>query len=574
MGYLFLAFTATGLQLFALLMIGSVTQFADIDLQTSGVTKHVFSVMEYFGLTTRDEQFTTLLAAALISFCLSCGVFIVTIYYQSVIQTRVFVNLHRRLVGDLMMADYQYFTGNNIGHLNNVVTQQIKQCSQSFKFYTNIITSTLLAGAYLAAPLVTNYRLVVLLCIAALPLAAVIGYINRKTKQYSIESVAEQSRLNGILFQMLSHFKYLKSTATYPAAMDRHMEHTGVLAKLTRRLALLGAVNEHGLMAFAVAFSIIMVGWQYLVQGVPLIQSAIILGLMFFAVRKLSTVPSSYQKFLGVAGAILVCRQVGDELAVHRDDNRAGTGAKPDFNGDIKLEKVSFVYDDDDREVLSDLNLTIPAKSSIAFVGGSGSGKSTLVNIITGLLRPTSGTVGIDGVDYRKLDLRQLRSGIGYVTQEPVVFNETVIENIRLWNDGVSKESVEDGAKRAKADEFIRSQPDGYDTMLGDNGVNLSGGQRQRITIARELLRETPVLVLDEATSALDSETERGIQSSIDACRGRQTLIIIAHRLSTIKNCDCIFVLDGGTIIESGAYDELYRRGGVFKRMVDTQTLE
>ena len=210
----------------------------------------------------------------------------------------------------------------------------------------------------------------------------------------------------------------------------------------------------------------------------------------------------------------------------------------------------------------------------VAFVGASGAGKSTLVTMLTGLLRPSSGRIAIGGVSYDKIDHRELREGIGYVTQESVIFNDTVHNNISLWSsDADSRNRVIATARAAGASDFIEALPDGYDSLLGDNGINISGGQRQRISIARELYKDASLLIFDEATSALDTESELEVQNSIDTLRGDKTIILIAHRLSTVKNCDMIFVLKEGRVVEQGDYDHLYNLDGEFTRMVGRQVL-
>jgi subfamily B ATP-binding cassette protein MsbA len=225
------------------------------------------------------------------------------------------------------------------------------------------------------------------------------------------------------------------------------------------------------------------------------------------------------------------------------------------------------------------MTLEIPVNTTVALVGESGAGKSTLVDLLTLMLKPRTGTVFIDGIPHGDVDLASWRDQIGYVSQETVVFDDTIANNISLWAgdmevDSALRERVVQAAKQAYADHFIRDLPNGYQTVVGDRGVRLSGGQRQRLFVARELFKQPNLLLLDEATSALDTESERYIQQSIDALKGEMTVVIIAHRLSTIKNVDHVYVLDEGRIVEEGPYEELrLRENGSFREMVEMQRL-
>jgi ABC-type multidrug transport system fused ATPase/permease subunit len=245
----------------------------------------------------------------------------------------------------------------------------------------------------------------------------------------------------------------------------------------------------------------------------------------------------------------------------------------------LEFRNVHFAYNDEDGDVLHDVNITVPANNTVALVGESGAGKSTLVDMMSLLLPPRTGEIRIDGVPHDEVDLDSWRSQIGYVSQETVVFDDTVANNISLWQgdieeDPALREKVMDAARRAHADHFIRDMPNGYQTMVGDRGVRLSGGQKQRLFVARELFKQPNLLLLDEATSDLDSASERHIQNSIDALQGEVTVVIIAHRLSTVKNADRVYVLDEGRVIEAGSYHELRsREGGEFREMVEMQSL-
>lgn len=238
--------------------------------------------------------------------------------------------------------------------------------------------------------------------------------------------------------------------------------------------------------------------------------------------------------------------------------------------GDVKFENVAFHYSDDNTMVLSGINLDIKAGSHIALAGHSGGGKTTLCNLIPRFYDVTEGRITIDGKDIRDVTAKSLRENIGVVQQDVYLFSGTVLENIYYGCENATREQVEEAARLAGADEFIRSLPDGYDTYVGERGIKLSGGQKQRISIARVFLKNPPLLILDEATSALDNESEHIVQQSLERLAKGRTTFTVAHRLSTIRNADLILVLTDNGIEEQGTHEELLSRGGIYTKLYST----
>ena len=241
------------------------------------------------------------------------------------------------------------------------------------------------------------------------------------------------------------------------------------------------------------------------------------------------------------------------------------------FTDRIHFDHVSFRYEADGNLILDDINLEIPKGHVVAFVGETGSGKTTIVNLLARFYDPTKGTIRIDGHDLRDLDVKSLRKLIGIVTQETILFNDTVAHNIAYGTPDATPEEIAAAARKANAHEFIMAEADGYDRVVGQKGMMLSGGQRQRIAIARAILKNPPILILDEATSALDTATEQLVQEAINHVMQDRTVFAIAHRLSTIKHADLICVLDQGRIIEQGTHAELFKAGGRYRQLCDIQ---
>jgi subfamily B ATP-binding cassette protein MsbA len=248
----------------------------------------------------------------------------------------------------------------------------------------------------------------------------------------------------------------------------------------------------------------------------------------------------------------------------------------PPFSRKIKFEGVSFCYEAEgvQREVLRNITLEVRAGEILALVGSSGAGKSTLVSLIPRFFDVTSGRIAIDGHDVRDVGIRSLRSQIGVVTQETVLFNDTLRNNIAYGLPGVSQKEVEAAARAALAHDFIMELVGGYESAIGEKGLRLSGGERQRIAIARALLKNAPILILDEATSALDSESEALVQSALQNLMTGRTVVVIAHRLSTVRRADRIVVLENGTIADIGTHEELMQKLGTYRRLYDLQFID
>jgi ABC-type multidrug transport system fused ATPase/permease subunit len=320
-----------------------------------------------------------------------------------------------------------------------------------------------------------------------------------------------------------------------------------------------------------------IVALQAMVFNAPLAPIFVALLLFHKGMQSLMGVQKTWQRVMDKIGSVEVVDEEMQTIQGHQE--KGGSERVGELSEGIDLQNICYSYDGE-NDVLKNVTAEICANETVALVGESGAGKSTLVDIMTLLLKPHTGKVRIDGISMEKIDLDSWRSQIGYVSQETVMFDDTVANNICLWQGDIEEEAelreqVVDAAKRANADHFIRDLPNGYQTVVGDQGVRLSGGQRQRLFVARELFKEPNLLLLDEATSDLDTASEKHIQRSINKLQGSVTVVIIAHRLSTVKNADRVYVLEDGQIIEKGAYDELkYRENGEFRKMVKMQGVE
>jgi len=323
--------------------------------------------------------------------------------------------------------------------------------------------------------------------------------------------------------------------------------------------------------AIAIAV-LILVGREYIKHGFftegVFLAFIIAVFKLYEPVRKFGQFHNNFQQALGASSAIFNFLEARDDVL-----EKPGALNLPRFHRGIRFEHVHFSYSrtDLDREVLQDINLEVMPGEVVAIVGSSGSGKTTLVHLIPRFFDVTRGRLLLDGHDVRDLTVASLRSQIAIVTQDTILFNDTVRNNIAYGQPHVSRQTVEDAARAALAHDFIMGLPEGYDSVIGERGLRLSGGERQRISIARAILKDAPILILDEATSALDTESESLVQSALQNLMAGRTVLVIAHRLSTVRRADRILVLENGMITDEGSHECLMARTGTYRRLYDLQ---
>lgn len=536
--------------------------------EESSFTRAIINAFEFFNL---DYSLSLVLVFMVIFYLIRTGFVIYQETYAKKIVTRLLIATKCELVDKLYRADYRYFLSREVGYFTNAVTLEYTRVAVAFELCMALLVAAGFALVYFALPLVMNPALTGIVIALSIPGYFIIRKVNQVTRDYSLRATANNARLQSYLIQAFHNFRYLKATHSGEGILRKVYGASEEQGSLYYRQAVLQAFTGRSTELFLMVLVAALLFYHVVILGVELVSVLFLLFLVRRAVTFALAAQESYRKFVGTAGSVKLFRDLEAELSEHREDLKSD-GAVPDFDQPIRLEGVSLTYDDVNY-ALKDINLVIPPRQTTALVGASGAGKSTFVTLLTGLLKPSKGEVYLGDDRYADIDQILLRRGIGYVTQESVIFNETIRDNITLWSDGADEDNLKAAAAGAHLTEFIERSLHGYDTVLGDSGLNISGGQRQRISIARELFKNVKLLIFDEATSSLDTHAEREIQRNIDEFRGEKTVVIIAHRLSTVTNADMILVLKDGEIVEQGAYDELYALGGEFKAMVDEQAL-
>jgi ABC-type multidrug transport system fused ATPase/permease subunit len=497
--------------------------------------------------------------------------------YQGYLQAQLLRELKTKLFDAYTGMDYRYYIQQNAGHFINVINQQVNQFFASFKNFIGFFTQVVTTASYFGFAFVIAWKFALMAVGVGLVLLFLFKYLNAYVRRLSRKRSAEMSTLNKLLVQSLQGFKYIVSTGQTDhlrsGVLDSVNRLTGYIFRQRMASAFTGALRE----PVSVLLIVGLIAVQVAVFNDPIAPIFVALLLFHRGMQAVISVQSGWQGTMDKIGSV---EMVDDEFtAVLQNQEQSGTRRLDSLREGIELQNVHFAYNDEDGDVLRDINIDIPVNTTVALVGESGAGKSTLVDLLTLMLKPRTGTLTIDGVPHDEVDLASWRDQTGYVSQETVVFDDTVANNIHLWqgdieDDPALRERMIHAAERAHAHHFIQDLPNGYQTVVGDRGVRLSGGQRQRLFIARELFKEPNLLLLDEATSDLDTASEQHIQSSIDALKGETTVVIIAHRLSTVKNADRVYVLDEGRVVEAGRYDELrMRENGEFREMVEMQSL-
>lgn len=497
--------------------------------------------------------------------------------FQEIAMQKITRDLYRavalKIIYGWSAAEYkEMYLKSSAGKFVNLLARELWTFLGAFQHYAGVFVGIIYVAVYLILSFLLDAKVTAVAFGAGVAVLMLFRSFTRKTKQYSLQTTVQDEQFQGGIIEFMQSYKYLKATGRFPR-MNHYLERIVKRSTDLRfKMGVIGSFIGVAPEPIAVMLVALFIYIEVAVLGKEFALIAVLILLFYRTLMRVVTLQSSWQKFFGCSGALKVIPEVMDQAATARE--KIGVTPKEHLERVIQFENVSFIYDS--QPVLQGLNMQFRKNTSVALVGPSGAGKSTVVDLLTGVLKPTSGGLTIDGMDYQDIDLQTLRQKIGYVTQEIVMFRDTIANNISFWDelaDEAVTSKVVAQCARAFCHDFIERLPAQYESNVGDRGINLSVGQRQRIAIARELYRDPEILIFDEATSALDTESEQFIQKSIEAVKGTKTMVLIAHRLSTIKNADYIYVLDQGRVVEEGSFPDLYNNtSSRFYKMCEQQS--
>src|SRR5438067_5750644 len=539
------------------------------------------------GTTVRLQQFVpshfhnpwTVVAFALVAATILKGIFdYAGTYLVNYAGFGMITDLRNELYNSILRRSAAFYQKHTTGTListivNDIERVQFAMSSVLAEFLQQLFT--LIFTAFVVVLLGGKLAWVLLLFVPFIILSA--ARIGRRVRHTTRSGQDKLADIQNILHETITGNRIVKAFGMEAWENARFAAAAKRLFRANLRVVLAQALSSPLMDIFgAIAIALLLllgrgqINAHYFSVGIFLAFIVAVVKL-YDPVRKFAVFNNNFQQALGASASIFNFMDAADEV-----QERLGAVALPPFRGGIRFEHVSFAYGENGeaRDILRNIDLEVKAGEVVAFVGSSGAGKTTLANLIPRFFDVTLGRLLVDGHDVRDLSVASLRQQIGIVTQDTILFNDTVRNNIAYGQPQVAQAKVVAAAQAALAHDFISAMPEGYETVIGERGLRLSGGERQRLAIARALLKNAPILILDEATSSLDTESEALVQSALQNLMAGRTVFVIAHRLSTVRRADRIVVLEGGTIADIGSHDELLQRLGTYRRLYDLQFVD
>ena len=555
-----LGIIASILEGFGILMLLPLLQTidanAEIDKNENLINQILYGIINSLGLS---ESITSILIIISLAFILKGAITFLSLGFTAYLVGQLLKEIKMKLFSLYSNMSFGYFSSKNTGDLINLINEQPTKALEAFKQLSLLGSHFINTIILMSIAFLITFSFGVMALLTGLVLLVLFLRMNSYVQNLSRIAAKENGILTKWLIQTLHGFKYLISTNQINSLKNYINNSIKILTNTQIKSGIAGAFTQSVREPIAVLFIMTIVFIQLFVFQLRLEPILVSIALFYRALNSTLAIQSAFQGTFQTIGSMEL---VHNEF-INQEKNRQEDGDihLKSFKKEILFKNVDFTYENSTNLVLDSVSLRIPSKSSVAIVGGSGAGKTSLVDLITLTNQPDNGQLQIDDVLHSLIKKSTWRNQIGYVSQDTIIFDDTIANNISMWDSKSEKENLvndlKNAAKQANIIDFIESLPEGFNTIVGDQGILLSGGQKQRIFIARELYRKPNLLILDEATSALDSESEKSIQNSVDLLKGKITVIIIAHRLSTIKSVDNIFLMEDGKIIETGSYNEL-----------------
>lgn len=513
-------------------------------------------------------------AIAIVATALKTGFAYLGAYELIYIRNGVVRDIRRKIYLKILSLPLPFFSEERKGDIIARMTGDVQEVEASVMSSLDMFfQSPILILVYLAMMLIMSWEMTLFVFILLPIMGALIGKVGKNLKRHSWEGQTKMGEILALMEETLSGLRVIKAFNAESKMEHRFAEENESYRRIQNRLMRRRSL-AHPMSEFLGTIVIVIILWfggsLVLGENASLTPEVFISYIALFyciinPAKNLTNAYYSIQKGLAAMDRIDVILAAESSIQEPEQPERL-----QQFTGNIEYRHVDFSYNSS-KQVLKDICLTIPKGKTVALVGQSGSGKSTFVDLLPRFYDVTRGAILIDGIDIRRLSFYNLRELMGNVNQDPILFNDTIYNNIAFGVESATPEQVEQAARIANAHDFIMQTEKGYQTVIGDRGGKLSGGQRQRLSIARAVLKNPPIMILDEATSALDTESEKLVQQALDNLMKNRTSIVIAHRLSTIKNADLICVFHDGQIVERGTHEELLEANGIYTKLYNMQ---
>ena len=491
-----------------------------------------------------------------------------------IVELKLVKDIRDRLYQHIQTLSLGYFNNKETGYITSIVMNDVGQFQSAVGVvFQRLFVEPINILTFVTLLFIISWKLAII-AIVILPLAGIaIVTIGRSIRRKSRRTQSKIAEIMQILTETLSSIRIVKAFVNEKEEVKKFTGESQNYFNLLLQRARLDLISGPVTESFGVIIGVVLLwygGMEVLsnegLSAEDFIRFIVILFSILGPIKQMSNVNIKIQMGAASAERIFGLLDTPPEIVEKADAVDLG-----EFRQSIEFDRVHFEYNDGDERVLDEVSFTINKGEVVAMVGPSGSGKSTIADLIPRFYDVSRGTIRIDGHDIRETTLASIRGNMGIVTQEVILFNDTIRNNIAYGQPNVSEEAIRQAADAANATTFIEETTHEFDTLIGERGVNLSGGQKQRLAIARALLKNPPILILDEATSALDTESEKMVQRAIEVLIKDRTALVIAHRLSTVQNADKIIVLEKGEIIEVGSHIDLYNKGGLYRRLYDIQ---